>query len=145
MEYGITDDIAERLANAELVYLTGGQPSILLERVKKMGLDRLLKNYDGVVVGRSAGALALCSRLITTCRSNAKLKVIDGLGLVDITLKAHYTPEKDEALERFSLKETIYAVPKDSALVYKHGMLSAIGCVYVFNGGQRHAFYGERL
>jgi peptidase E len=145
MEYGQTDGIAEKLAEAQLVYLTGGQPSILLERIKKMGLDQQLKNYEGVIVGRSAGALALCGKLITTCRSNSKLRVVNGVGLVDITLKAHYTPEKDEALKRFSLKETIYAVPKDSALVYKDGMLSAIGCVYVFNGGQRHAFYGEHL
>jgi dipeptidase E len=145
MEYGQTDGIAEKLANAELVYLTGGQPSILLERVEKMGLDDLLKTYEGVVVGRSAGALALCSRLITTCRSNSKLRVINGFGLVDITLKAHYTPEKDEALKRFSLKETIYAVPKDSSLVYDNGEFSSIGCVYVFNGGQRHIFKEERL
>ena len=144
-EYGQLEDAAEQLAEAGVVYLTGGQPSILIERLKTMGVDRLLGGYGGVVVGRSAGALALCNRCVTTCRSNGKVRIIDGLGLVNITLKAHYSPRKDEALKRFSFEERIFAVPEGSALVYGSGKLCAIGDAYLFSGGERQTFTEARL
>ncbi len=145
IEYSEASGLAEKIAASDLIYLTGGQASILIERTLKMQLDQQLRTYKGIIVGRSAGALALCNRCITTCRSNGKVRIVNGLSLADITLKAHYIAENDETLKRFSLKEKIYAVPKDSALIYNEGKLSAMGTVYFFNGGQRHAFYGERL
>lgn len=144
-EYGEDDNLVEKLSLADVAYFTGGQASVLVERALKEGLDRLLQDFGGVVVGRSAGALAMCSRCVTTIRENKRVRVVKGLGLVDITLKAHYTSEKDEALKRFSQKELIFAVPKDSALIFNDGHFSAIGEVYVFNGGQRSLFTGCKL
>jgi dipeptidase E len=144
-EYGEQENISQKLAWADMVYLTGGQASILIERTKKMGLDKLLSTFRGVIIGRSAGALALCTRCITTCRVNGKVRVVNGLGLVDITLKVHYTPQKDEALKRFSLKEKIYAVAQGSALVYEKSRLLAIGEAYVLNGGKRQVFVEGNL
>ena len=96
IEYSDSNEtIAEKMADSNLVYLTGGLASVLVERLKNMGVDRLLHDYGGVIVGRSAGALALCRKCIITCRSNSKVKIIDGLGLADLTLKVHYKPEKD--------------------------------------------------
>jgi peptidase E len=147
--YEIKEAVAEKLEHTALVYLTGGQPSILIERLKTSGMDELLKIFQGVVVGRSAGALALCRRCIVTCRSNGKVRIVEGLGLVGITLKVHYIPENEEILKRFSMAETIFAVPEGAALVYDHGKLSAIGKVYIFANGIRQdfseAFYEKNL
>jgi dipeptidase E len=140
VEYSEGDNVKEKVVASNLIYLTGGQPSILMERANIVGLEPLLRNYRGVVVGRSAGALALCSRFISTIRYNSKVQVVNGLGLVDVTLKVHYTPQKDEALKRFSLKSPIFAVPQASALVYDDGKLSAIGEVYLFRDGERQIF-----
>lgn len=134
------EDVAEKLQHTALVYLTGGQPSILIERLKTSGVDELLKTFPGVIVGRSAGALALCRRCIATCRSNGKVRIVEGLGLVGITLKVHYIPENEEILKRFSIEETIFAVPEGAALIYDHGKLSAMGKVYVFTKGVRQVF-----
>lgn len=129
--------IAKKMADSNLVYLTGGLASVLVERLKNMGVDLLLQNYHGVIVGRSAGALALCRKCITTCRSNSKVKIIDGIGLVDITLKVHYKPEKDSTLEKLSPKEKIYTVPEGSALVYNNESYSFIGKVNLFENGEK--------
>jgi dipeptidase E len=139
-EYDHLEDITQKLAQSNLVYLTGGQPSVLIERMKSMELDRRLRSYRGVIVGRSAGALALCNRCLITCRSNSKLKIVEGLGFVGITMKAHYKHSKEEALKQFSLKETFFAVPAKSALVCEDGELSSIGRVYVFSNGERQIF-----
>lgn len=133
-------DLAQKIVEANLVYLTGGQASILVERSRKMHLEIYLNNFKGVIVGRSAGALALCSRCITTRRYSKRVGAVNGLGLADLTLKAHYISSDEEKLKQFSENETVYAVPKDSALICSRGKLSSIGEVYLFNGGQRHLF-----
>jgi dipeptidase E len=131
--------IAKKMADSRLVYLTGGVPSVLIERLTKTGVDCLLKDYKGVIVGRSAGALALCKRCVITCRSNSKVKIVDGIDLVDITLKVHYTQEKASVLQKLSTQETIYAVPEASALIYDNGNFSVINKVYVFRNGEQQA------
>jgi peptidase E len=147
--YEFKEVVAEKLQHSALVYLTGGQPSILIERLKTSGVADLLKTFQGVIVGRSAGALALCHRCIATCRGNGKVRIVEGLGLVGITLKVHYIPENDENLTRFSWEQTIFAVPEGAALVYDEGKLSAIGKVYVFTNGVRQVlsetFYEKNL
>ncbi len=138
IEYSDSNEtIAKKMADSNIVYLTGGLANVLIERLKNMGVDRLLHDYRGVIVGRSAGALALCRKCIITCRSNSKVKIIDGLGLADLTLKAHYKPEKDSALEQLSRQEKIYAVPEGSALVYNNGACSFMGEVYLFENGKK--------
>lgn len=126
-------EIKEEMSKSDLVYLTGGVTSVLVERLKKSGLSSLLEKFEGVIVGRSAGALALCSKCVITYRSNCAVKVINGLGLVDLTLKAHYKLGVDEKLKEFSENQDIFAVPKGSAVVCDHGNLSFINKVYLFH------------
>ncbi len=131
------ETIAKKMAGSNLVYLTGGLTSVLIERLQNMAVDRLLQDYDGVIIGRSAGALALCRKCIVTCRSNSKPKIVFGLNLADLTLKVHYKPEKTSVLKRLSRNEKIYAIPMGSALVYDNGVCSSIGEVYLFENGKK--------
>jgi dipeptidase E len=138
VDYSLTNsEIKAKLAEADLVYITGGVPSVLLERLKKLRVDVLLKDFDGVVIGRSAGALALCRKCVITYRSSGEVKVIDGLGLVDLTFKAHYKVANDEPLLKLSQSQDIYAVPKGSAVVCENGKLSFLGSTYLFSCGIR--------
>jgi peptidase E len=134
------EEIKDKISESDLVYLTGGVPSVLVERLKKSGIRSLLEGFGGVIVGRSAGALALCRKCVITYRSDASVKVIDGLGLVDITLKAHYKLGTDKELKELSKTEDIFAVPKGSALVYDNNKLSAINNIYLFCNGERQTF-----
>ena len=68
------------MAESDLVYLTGGVPSMLIERLKKLGVEELLRGFDGVIVGRSAGALALCKKCVITYRSTSEVKGYSGIG-----------------------------------------------------------------
>jgi peptidase E len=98
----------------------------------------LLRKYDGVVVGRSAGALALGKKcVVTRSRRTPTSMIISGIGLVDFSVKAHYKPSKDGELKRLSKEETIYAIPECSALVYDNDALSFIGNVYLFQNGEK--------
>jgi len=131
------EEITMKANNSDLIYLTGGLTTVLLERLKNKRVDRLLHNYDRVIVGRSAGALALCKQGILTGRNRQKAKIITGLRLVEFTIKAHYKPLEDGELRRLSKEEKIYAIPERSALVYDNGELSFIGNVCLFQNGEK--------
>jgi peptidase E len=118
-EYSDTpQEIAMKAKNSDLIYLTGGLTTALLERLKNKNVDRLLHRYNRVIVGRSAGALVLCRRGILTSKNKQARKIITGLRLVEFTVKAHYKPSEDTELKRLSKEERIYAIPERSALVY---------------------------
>ena len=130
--------IAQKVASATLIYLTGGLVNALVERLRKMSVDSLLRDYDGVIVGRSAGALSLCKKCVITCRNNQEARLIEGLGLVNLILKAHYRPQKDSMLQLLSKEQKIYAVPSRSAIVYEDGVCSFIGKAYLFENGKKY-------
>ena len=131
------DIIRQKISSSNLLYLTGGLVNALIERLKKTGVDAVLKDYPGIIVGRSAGALALCDRCLVTSRLRRHTLIVEGLGLADLTLKAHYRPQNDRVLMMLSKKEKIYAVPSGSAIIYKGGISSFIGKVYLFEDGKK--------
>ena len=138
VDYGDSfEEINRKVECSDLIYLTGGLTTVLIERLKSKSVDPLLRKYDKVIVGRSAGALALCKKCVLTDRRKPAVKMIKGLGLVDFSVKVHYKPSKDGELKRLSKEETIYAIPERSALVYDRGCLSFIGDVYVFQNGEK--------
>ncbi len=132
----LTEEIARKIQCSDLIYLPGGLTSVLVERIRSKNVDSLLRGYNRVIVGRSAGALALSKNCILTKRHKA-VKIIAGIKLVDFSIKVHYKPSKDDALKRLSKEETIYAIPERSALVYDNGVLSFIGDVYLFQNGEK--------
>ena len=138
-EYSDTlEEVTRKVECSDLIYLPGGFASVLVERLKSRSVDRLLRKYDGVVVGRSAGALALGKKcVVTKNRRKPTSMIISGLGLVDFSVKAHYKPSKDGELKRLSKEETIYAIPERSALVYDNGALSFMGDVFLFQNGEK--------
>jgi peptidase E len=137
----LSEEIAAKVACADLLYLTGGQVSVLAARAKAKGLDQLLREYPGVVVGRSAGAVIMGRRCMVTNRYSGSRKIVGGLGLVDFSVKAHYQPAHDNMLRRFSMKEKTFAIPHGSALVYERGSgaLTFLGEVFVFEKGEKMA------
>ncbi len=134
------EDLAGKLARSDLVYLTGGQASILLTRLESKKVDALLREYKGIIVGRSAGALALARRCVVKDRYTGATRMVEGLGLADVCLKAHYQPSSDNMLKKLSKRATIYALPQASALIYDDGDLASIGDLYVFTHGEKHLF-----
>jgi peptidase E len=138
VDYGDTfEGIKRKVEDSDLIYLTGGLTTVLIERLKIKNVDPLLRSYDKVIVGRSAGALALCKKCVLTDSRKPAVRMVTGLGLVDFSVKVHYEPSKDCELKRFSKEETIYAIPERSALVYDRGALSFMGDVYIFQNGEK--------
>jgi peptidase E len=132
------EEIAEKMQRSDLVYLPGGDTRILVERLKDIGVDCLLRECDKIIIGNSAGALALCPEcVLTRGREHPETEIFAGIGLVDFCVDVHYESSKDEELEELSFNRKIYAIPERSALVYDKGKISAIGNVYLFYKGKK--------
>jgi len=138
VDYSAEDkETTRRIDQSDLIYFTGGVASILVERLKAKGIDNLLRQYEGVVVGRSAGALALCKNCIITDRANKEMTKKEGLGLVDFSIKAHYQPSKDRELKKLSNEGAIFAIPSGAAIICSSNYLSFIGEVFLFRDGEK--------
>ena len=129
--------ISQKIAKSNLIYITGGLVTALVERLKEAGIEDLLSDFNGVIIGRSAGALALCKKSVITGRCSKRMRFFEGLGLVDITVKAHYRRRNDDLLYSLSVQENIYAIPEGSAVVVESGNLSFINKVYLFSNGKK--------
>ena len=130
-------EIAAKVAGADLIYVTGGQVSTLLSRLRFSGADALVRGFGGVILGRSAGAMALGKRCLVTNRYSKRPRSVEGLGLVDFSVKAHYESAKERLLAGASKKGKIYAISQRAAVISRDGALSFIDEVFLFENGEK--------
>jgi dipeptidase E len=101
-------EIADRLLNADIIYVGGGNTLAMLELWRRRGVDRLLHRAalaGKVLAGMSAGANCwfrhgLSDSQKFTQPSNWKLMRVRGLGLIDLVGCPHYhSGRREEALK----------------------------------------------
>lgn len=133
--------IKEKVNSSDLIYLPGGLTKLLVERLKKARIASLLRKYEKVIIGNSAGAHALCKKYIGMKGQDgrAATEVAQGLGLVNFSVVVHYDISYDEELKTLSEKMNmkIYAIPERSALVYDNENIKFLGSAYLFYKGEK--------
>jgi len=77
--------INEKFEKVDVIYLPGGDPQILFEEMKKRNLDQKIKDFEGIIIGNSAGAIVLSKGKI---EGN---KIYHGFGIVDFYVKVHFS------------------------------------------------------
>jgi len=144
-----TKILKRKIRCVDFIYLPGGQLYII-KRMASRKLERLLKNFKGVIAGNSAGALALCKRFVVVKGQGGWPKTVlkKGLGLANVTIFVHYgNPNPrlggintDNELRRISKQKQIkiFAVPETSALVFDH-KLRIINKIAIFENGKKHS------
>ena len=60
------EDIEKRIKESGLVYIPGGNTKLLLQNLEKRQIIPILKSLKSVIVGNSAGALAICCKTVLT-------------------------------------------------------------------------------
>jgi dipeptidase E len=130
-------EMVKLVEQSDLIYLPGGDPKVLVERMRSTGVANLLSSYDEVIMGNGAGALALCSEYVTLSEESDPSIVSSGLGLVDIGLAVQYESYMDAQLENLSTSRSIFAIPEGGAVVITCCSISLIGHVAVFQEGRK--------
>ncbi|MBI5071550.1 Type 1 glutamine amidotransferase-like domain-containing protein [Candidatus Falkowbacteria bacterium] len=107
----------EDLKNIDVIFVFGGNTFEYLYRIKKTGLDKLIKSFvkrGGVYVGLSAGSYVACPTIEAATWKYAdtnfvKLKNLNGLNLVPFLITAHFSERFRPIIEK-SAKNTKYEV-----------------------------------
>ena len=131
------DIVKNKISNANIIYIGGGDTIKLMDTVKSYGIDELLKSaYDrGVVlVGISAGGIMLSKdgysdSLILRGESD-KYTFIEGLGFTDISFCPHYNADDNKKSSLFNDLENsdkvVYGVENCFALEIIDDKISTI-------------------
>ena len=123
----------EEINQHDILYFTGGRPEKLMEGLTENELIQTVKDFPGLMVGVSAGALAFCKDcLITKDEDYPETHVIPGLGLVDFSVEVHYEEAIDEELLPLSDDREIYAIPNGSAIFFKEETITTVHPVFQF-------------
>ena len=125
------------VAEADVVWLSGGDTPTQLCYFKKYGLDTVIKEHNGVIIGMSAGSINLAKTVICTVTcEHEKQEVYEALGCVNFSVEPHFNREavSDELIE-LSKEYVIYGLCDDSIIVCSEGNVEYMGEVYKLCGG----------
>lgn len=146
--FSIMDNVSVELLNEDLsdkemkrsikehdiLYFIGGKPERLIHVVEEKGLAPIIKDFQGLIIGYSAGSLAFCNDcIITKDKDYPETVVIKGLGLVGFSVEVHYEDNIDGELIPLSNERKVYAIPNGSAIFSKNGELfKVVNDIYSF-------------
>ena len=92
------DEAKEMISNASFIMLMGGDPFKQKELCKNLGILEDLKNYNGVMVGFSAGAMLMSKFIIITPCSEEypDFHIEGGLNLDELSIYPHNNTSEDK-------------------------------------------------
>lgn len=129
----------QKIKQADIVYLPGGLPDRMMQRIKEFGLCDALMKHNGIVMGYSAGAVIQLSEYhLSPDEDYPEFKYYEGLAyLNDFYLEVHYegTDIQKTSIQRVLSErgKTVYATHlRSGAILVDNGNIKLIGDVEVF-------------
>lgn len=132
------DEVQRAVAEADVVWLSGGNAPAQRQYFQKYGLENLIREHSGVIIGMSAGAINMADTSIYTLTcGHCVQEICEGLGCVDITVEPHFQYSKNpEELLELSRTYLIYGLCDESAIICIGNEIEFYGEVYKINAGQ---------
>ncbi len=107
----------EIVADYDVIYVCGGNTFYLLERVRKSGFDKIIKEFvktNKLYFGVSAGSILACPNIdvaIPFDENDANLTDLTGLNLTDVIVSPHYCEKEKQIVDEFKKKTPYRVVP----------------------------------
>lgn len=131
------EEAKKAVKDADVILLSGGDTPIQFNYLQKYGLDRVIKQHNGVIIGMSAGSINLAETAICTVSCNHyKQQIYKGLDCVKISVEPHFVRDRvsSELLE-LSQKYVIYGLCDDSVIICANDNIEFYGEIYKIHGG----------
>ena len=139
------ETLEEKINNADIIFLMGGDTIGQFEFISKLDISEKIKEFQGAVIGVSAGAInlgniSICSKDIDDGVENTKIS--EGSGRIDYTFEPHFEISNCELLKNelfpASNKFKIYGITNDTALkVSNEKEIDIIkGDLYIINNSE---------
>lgn len=98
------EDMKKAIQSSSVLMLTGGAPDLMMKRIREKKLLKVLKHYQGLIIGYSAGAMVqLAEYHITPDEDYPDFSWQKGIGWIsDFDVEVHYHGSKTqkEGIER---------------------------------------------
>lgn len=129
----------DKIKNANVVYFTGGLPDRMMDRIKEFNLLDTLREFDGIAVGYSAGAVIQLAEYHLYPDGDYKdFGYYEGLDYLNsLYLEVHYEfkPEQNESIRRVLAERNlpVYVThTRRGGVVVDNGRIRIIGKVDVY-------------
>lgn len=142
---------AALVAESNVIQLCGGHVPTQNAFFRTLNLAALLRGYDGVIIGVSAGSMNSGKVVYAQPELEGEAldpdypRFIEGLGLTDITLLPHYNELPGTMLDGLRVIEDIsmpdscvhpyFAIPDGSYFLVENGAATLHGAGYLFQDG----------
>ncbi len=83
-------DINNKISSVDVIYLPGGDPEILYREIKIRSIDSKLKDFKGIIIGNSAGAIILSRGSVIEKR------FFKGFGLINFYVFVHFNLSENQ-------------------------------------------------
>ena len=135
LDWQNAQEAQDLIANSDLIILSGGHVPTQNRFFNKLGLRELLEDYEGVIMGISAGSMN-CAEMVYAQPEMAGETLdpdyqrwLSGLGLTSVNILPHYQKVKHDIIDGQRLYEdvtyydsyghTLFALP-DGSYFYRH-------------------------
>lgn len=131
------DEAQKRVAEADVIWLSGGDTPTQFGYFQKYSLDTVIKQHDGIIIGMSAGSINMAKTSICTLScGHFKQEIYNGLACVDISVEPHFIRnEVSDELIDLSKKYTIYGLCDESFIVCSGETIEFYGEIYILSQG----------
>lgn len=146
------EEIVDKLLSYDMIILGGGHVPTQNTFFHKTGLIQEMKEFDGIVMGISAGTMN-CAKTVYAqpelpgeSISETYERFLEGLGLTQLNVLPHYQAVKDDILDGKRLMEDItypdsagkkfYAIPDGSYILEREGEPWIFGEAYLISDGK---------
>lgn len=125
------EEMISKIKNSSILLLTGGAPDLMMKRIKEKGLKRIIKEYKGMVIGYSAGAMIqFDSYHITPDEDYHSFSYQTGLGYISgFDIEVHYCDSKKQRESIQKVKEekqlNVYGIGEDGGIIVDE-------CIHLF-------------
>lgn len=131
------EDAGRLIREASCIFLMGGNATQQFQLICGKGILEEIRKSTGVILGVSAGSSNMAKRALDIWESHVPY---DGLGLADITVKAHVSQGDQELLQtlsKISMEQNlpICAMEDESAVFVKNDKAAYAGNILWINNG----------
>lgn len=132
------EEAKRKLRNSDIIYLTGGLPDRMMERIEDFDLRILLEEYCGTLIGCSAGAMIQLEEYHITPDDDYEVFSYEkGLKLLqDFDIEVHFTGsvQQEDCIKKTidEKKRKVYALEEDGGLLIENNTITTFGKVSIY-------------
>ena len=135
----IKDNYEEILLNSDVIFLSGGKTYYQIAFFEELNLKEILNDYEGVLIGMSAGAMNCSETVITPPEEPSEIGRFmqwEGLGYTPLNLEPHFVPKVQERIDLL-LRDVLLGMSHD------YQFLGLCDESYILINEEGSTLYGE--